>query len=355
MILRVLVGTYSHSFLGVPADGRGIYGLKFDTRDGTASPARLATPCRNPSYLARHPARPIVYAVNEVFAGDGPAVKSYAIDADGRLARQSRQPIAGELPCQLSVDPSGRWLATAQYWSGDVALFPLAEDGTLKPCVAQLRQQASGPNRERQEGPHAHCTVFSDGGRSLHVCDLGADAVYSYALPASAGTPVPGEPLLCRMPAGCGPRHLALMADERFAVVSCELDETVCLLERTGNGWAVRQVVAAFDRSDGAAGTVAAIRVAPDGRHVYVSGRRQSAIACFSVDDKTHALSRLSEADSGGTTPRDIILTPDGKWLLAANQESGSLGILGRDEATGLLSPVSSVSGFGNPVALLVV
>ena len=54
--LRVYFGTYTG------ADSRGIYVCELDLADGSLSEPRLAGEVKNPSFLALHPKRPLLYA-----------------------------------------------------------------------------------------------------------------------------------------------------------------------------------------------------------------------------------------------------------------------------------------------------
>src|SRR5687768_12325655 len=58
--MLVYVGTYTN------AKSKGIYRLELDTATGSLSPASLAAETPSPSFLAIHPNRRYLYAVNEI-------------------------------------------------------------------------------------------------------------------------------------------------------------------------------------------------------------------------------------------------------------------------------------------------
>src|SRR3954451_1260682 len=60
--LWVFVGTYT----GGKAGSKGIYRCELDLTTGKLSPAALAAEVTSPSFLAIHPGRRFLYAVNEV-------------------------------------------------------------------------------------------------------------------------------------------------------------------------------------------------------------------------------------------------------------------------------------------------
>jgi 6-phosphogluconolactonase len=84
-------------------------------------------------------------------------------------------------------------------------------------------------NPRRQEGPHAHCTLFVESGGSefAYVVDLGLDRVFSYRLDPGAGKLTPTEPGFVKLPDGSGPRHLAIDKSSGRAYVCGELDSTL--------------------------------------------------------------------------------------------------------------------------------
>src|SRR4030095_222870 len=74
----VYVGTYDGE------QSKGIYAFRFDGAPGRLTPLGLAAESRNPSFLAIHPNRRFLYAVNEVddFAGkkNNGGVSAFEID-----------------------------------------------------------------------------------------------------------------------------------------------------------------------------------------------------------------------------------------------------------------------------------
>ena len=122
--LRVYFGTYTG------AKSKGIYVAPFDTATGKLGALRVAAETENPSFLALHPTRPLLYAVNEVDNYEGQkagAVSAFAIDpATGELRALSRASSRGAAPCHLVVDRSGRHVLVANYSGGSVASLPIA-------------------------------------------------------------------------------------------------------------------------------------------------------------------------------------------------------------------------------------
>src|SRR5271165_5122035 len=123
----VYVGTYTDK------DSKGIYVFRFDPRTGESGPVELAAESANPSFLALDLTATHLYAVNELDVFDGSmtgAISVFAVDpATGKLKLQQQVSSAGAGPAHLSLDKSGRYVLVANYDGGNIAVFPIRQDG----------------------------------------------------------------------------------------------------------------------------------------------------------------------------------------------------------------------------------
>ena len=355
-MFTIFIGTYSQSIAGMSANGEGIYSCTVDQATGAFGVPVLAAECTNPSYLALDPQFEYLYAVKEVFAASAPAVLAMAVDKRGLLKTLNSQAVPGELPCHVALDHTHRLLATAQYWSGDICLYRLASDGTILPNPTKIQRKGNGPNSSRQEGPHAHFVHFltsETGDITLVITDLGTDSVAFYPITIDCGDIIAGSPKTLSAPEGAGPRHIAFTKNADMAFVVNELQESVLVLISGDQGdWLISQKVQVFPELSTQDGACAAIRISPDERHVYVSGRCQSRVACFSVDCARQALERQGDIATGGEGPRDFAVSPDGTLLVVANQSSNSLTSFYRDPISGLLKATGHSVELGSPVCV---
>jgi hypothetical protein len=149
---------------------------------------QLVAESQDPSFVAVHPDGKYLYAVNE--AGKNSMVSAFAIDeASGKLALLNQLSALGEDPCYISFDRSGKFVLIANYSSGNVAVFPILADGKLGEHTAVVQDSgALGPNKERQDAPHAHWIEPSAHNRFVYVADLGLDRVLIYKFDAAKGT-----------------------------------------------------------------------------------------------------------------------------------------------------------------------
>src|SRR5258708_32610165 len=176
----VFVGTYTDK-----TDSKGIYAYEFDVSTGKLAPKGLAAETSNPSWVVIHPNGKWAYAANE--SGKQSTISAFSIGAkSAKLTLLNKLPAAGEDPCYLSFDKTGKFLFVANYTSGNVVVFPIHPDGKLGEHTALVKDSGTlGPNKERQEAPHAHWVELSADKHLVYVADLGLDRVLAYAFDAT--------------------------------------------------------------------------------------------------------------------------------------------------------------------------
>jgi 6-phosphogluconolactonase len=345
-----LVGTYT-----TKTESKGIYAFDFDATTGTLTPKGLAAETTDPSWVVIHPNRKFVYAANE--AGKASTVSAFALDAkSGKLSLLNSLPSQGEDPCHLSLDKTGKFLLVANYTSGTVAAFPIQADGRLGEHTAVMKDEgALGPNKERQEAPHAHWIEASENNRVVYVSDLSLDRVLTYTFDPTKGTLAPGSSAAAMIP-GTGPRHATFSSNNKFMYVLGELDSSVTVF---AIDWehpfdSIQHLSA---KPDGFAGRNDAAEIAIDrrGKHLYTSNRGNDTIAVFEVFDnfqRKGSLGLVSIVPTGGKEPRNFAIDPSGKYLLAENQFSNNIVVFKIDQKTGGLTPTGQVVSVPSPVDL---
>lgn len=325
--------------------GEGIVAARRDPVSGALTPLGTVAVTPAPSFLARHPALPVLYAVNELADG---RVSAFRVGADGELAPLGVRPTGGAEPCHLAVTPDGGHLVVANYGGGSLAVFPLDGDGVPGERTDLVRHEGHGADPQRQE--HAHCHMVSPGpaGGPLLAVDLGTDSVYRYDLDAASGRLVPRAPRL-RTPAGSGPRHLARHPDGRRCWLVGELDATVAGYELTDDG--VLHQRARVDAS-GRAGHVqpSEVAVGPQGRFLYVGNRGVGTVAVFALAGVVPEL--VAEVETGGEWPRHFALT--GEHLYVADERADMIRIFRVDPGSGIPEPLGEPVPVPSPTCVLV-
>jgi 6-phosphogluconolactonase len=301
-----------------------------DVATGALTATGTTTATGSPSFLAIDPARRHLYAVDEANS----KVEAFALDAaTGALTHVgSDAPSGGSGPAHLTVDGSGKWVLVANYGSGDVAVLPIAGDGSV----------AAGTSLHA--GTKAHEIVVDASNRFAWVPCLGSDYVAQYAFDAVGGTLTASMPATVATPAASGPRHLALHPSRALAYVIEESDSMIGAYAIDGGG-KLTLLQRQSTRAAGAtvANTGAEIQVHPSGSFVYVSNRGDDDLGVFTVaSDGT--LTPTAHVKTGGQTPRHFSLDPTGRWLLVANQGSGDVRVFAIAAASGgALTPTTTM------------
>ncbi|PYV63646.1 MAG: 6-phosphogluconolactonase [Acidobacteria bacterium] len=358
------VGTYTDS------GSKGIYAYEYDAASGKASPLGVAAETSNPSFLAVDARRKFLYTVNETHDYKGAAsgsVTAFAIDPKTHRLRELNEVASrGADPCYISLDKSGNYVLVANYNGGNVAAFPLAADGHIGEASSVIQDQgAVGPNKERQEKPHAHWIETSARNRFAYVSDLGLDRVLIYKFDADKGaltrdgssaSPGGKDFFSATLAPGTGPRHVAFSSDGQFMYVLGELDSTVTVFANDAKEtYKSVQKISALPSGFSGKNDAAEIAMHPTGKFLYTSNRGDDSIAVFTIDTGTGQLTFVERVPGGGKTPRNFAVDPSGAHLLVANQESGNIVAFQIDAQTGKLSGGSEVARVPSPVCLVFV
>jgi 6-phosphogluconolactonase len=305
----VFVGGYTGESGG---RGEGVVLLHRDPRTGALTHAGLAARTPSPSFLARHPRLPALYAVNELPEG---TVSAWTVAGDGALTPLAVQPTGGSEPCHLAVTADGRHLAVANYGSGSVTVFPLDGSGAPGERTDLVVHQGHGPDADRQDGPHAHMVSPDPDSSGMLAVDLGADRVFRYTLDPVSGRLLAREPALAAAP-GSGPRHLGRHPDGTLYVVA-ELAGTLTGYRADPESGALRPGLA-LPTSDGPAPVYPSeLVIGRDGRFIWVANRGPDTVAVFADGERT------AEVPTGGAWPRHMALF--GHHLYVANERSHSV------------------------------
>ena len=350
----VYAGTYT-----TKTDSKGIYAYRFDAASGQLSAIGLAAESGDPSFVAVHPSGKYLYAVNEVgnFGGSNSgAVSAFAIDRQiGKLTFLNQVATRGAGPCHVSLDRTGRFVLVANYDGGSVAVFPVQADGSLGKNSAFVQHAGSGPNKERQEAPHAHWIGTSPDNRFALAVDLGLDEVLIYRFDPSKGSLAPNDPPFAKVNPGAGPRHLAFQRDGKFAYVLSEMENAVTTFaySQKSGSLSVLQTVSTLPKDYSGPKEAAEVIVHPTGKFLYASNRAGvDSITAFAIDPAKGTLLLVGQYSTKGKTPRHFAIDPTGTFLLAANEESNNIVIFKIDPATGALTPTGQAVEVPSPVCI---
>jgi 6-phosphogluconolactonase len=347
------IGTYT-----AKTSSKGIYAYRFDPEKGQLTSIGVAAETADPSFLAVHPNGKYLYAVNEISTfngGAGGAVSAFSIAAKtGALQFLNQVPTRGAGPCHVSVDKNGAYVLVANYDGGSIASFPVHEDGSLGTASGFVQHSGSGPDKERQEGPHAHWIGTSPDNRFALAVDLGLDQVIVYGFDSSKGIFTPMLSGFAKVKPGAGPRHLAFHPNGKFAYVLSEMDSSVTVFSyQAKNGaFSPLETISALPKDYAGRKEAAEISVDPSGKFLYTSNRGHDSIAIFEISPAKGTLKSLGQVLSGGKTPRHFAIDPTGRYLLAENEESNNIVVFHIDPATGNLTPTGQTIEVPSPVCI---
>jgi 6-phosphogluconolactonase len=329
------------------AEQPGIQAFLFDESTGKLEGCGSYTGVNTPSFLVVHPNKHWMYAVSETGVsshGASGEVWAFQLQNEPFLLRLiDHQTSRGDWPCHLQFDRTGNWLMTTNYGSGNAALYPIHAEGSLGEITGFVQHEGKGPNTERQEGPHAHSSIFTPDNRFAIIADLGIDQLVIYEFDEMAGKLL--QHATVKSQPGAGPRHLVFHPNGKWFYAANELASTVTFYEYDdANGTLLEKQTLPTIPPDSPENIVADIHISSDGKRLYVSNRGHNSIAAFDIGDDG-SLSLVSIPSCGGNWPRNFAISPNGRFMLVANQYSNEIGVLPiLDGKEALGTPVSRIA-----------
>ncbi len=343
----IYVGTYS----------KGIYGFRYDASNANLEPVGYLGEIENPSFLILHPDHHYLYAVSELTGHDNPVggVAAFSINQEnGKLTMLNKRSSEGSAPCHLALDKTSKMLMVANYVTGTVSSFPVLENGSLGELASLMKGSGHGPDKSRQEGPHAHEVVVSADNRFAFVPDLGADHIRVYKIDPATAKMTPNDPAFVPLKPGSGPRHLVFSGNEKFAYVISELASTITVFAYHPEDGSMTelQTVSTLPPDFKGENGAAEIKIDYSGHFLYASNRGYDSIAVFAINKENGHLSELQIEKIDGKMPRYIVFDPEGTHLLAANQKSDNILVFKVDQTSGKITPTGQNVPSPSPVCL---
>lgn len=347
--MYMLVGSYA------TPEEEGIKVYRFNEETGTAKYLSGLKGLSNPSYLTPSADGERVYAVSEE-EGESAAANALRFEKEtGNLSLLNAQPTRGGAPCHIALNPTEKFVLTANYLGGSITLFSLDKEGKLQPESRLIAFNGHGPNRERQAQPHLHYVAFTPDGKYLLADDLGTDRIHLFPV-NEAATEGDTHSLLnesqqtdIKVEAGSGPRHLCFHPNQQFAYLMNEISGKVTVFSYDkGKFDAIQYIEADTVNAQGSAD----IHISPDGKFLYASNRlKADGLAIFAVDPEKGTLTKAGYQLTG-IHPRNFIISRNGRYLLVACRDSHFIQVFERDKETGLLKDTGKTIKTHQPVCL---
>ncbi|MBM9507509.1 lactonase family protein [Actinacidiphila acididurans] len=333
-----------HAYIGsfTTEGGRGLTTAAVDPNSGALTALGDTAEVPNPSFLALSQDERTLYAVSETEPEGAAAAFSLADPAAPRLLG-APVAVGGGATTHLSVYQGH--LLTANYAApGSISVVSIGADGALGELRSVLEHEGDGPNRERQEAPHAHAVLPDPAGRRVLTVDLGTDSVRVCELLADSGELEIDRELGLR--SGIGPRHMTFHPAGTHAYVMNELDSIVTVCRWDAEKGSLRALAETRVLPEGTEGEnyPSELVVSPDGRFAWAANRGHNSIAVLTLDESGERLELADTVSCGGDWPRHLTLDPSGTRLYAANQRSGDVTWFEVDPATGIPKQAGSLA-----------
>ncbi|MGF3065987.1 lactonase family protein [Facklamia sp. P13055] len=310
----------------------GLTSITFDSQKETFTERELIDTIQNPTYLALSKDNRYLFTIEKEEPFSGVAV--YKKKHNDTWIKKNYFYHTKAAGCHLFYLDSKKVLYLSNYHEGTIEIYHLNDD-EIKHIQTVTHDGSSVHPNQTQSRIHFTSTFNQD--KFLYVCDLGSDKIYVYSL-AENGSISHLEQSL-NIPAGTGPRHLAIHPNQKFIYIIGELNNTTILCHLKQNGHL--EIIESYHNiptDSHPEATGAAIRISKDGNFLYVSTRYQDQITLFGVDKTSGKLSLLQSISSYGKVPRDFCLSHDEKYLIVAHQDSDYLTLFKRNSASGIIS-----------------
>ena len=306
-------------------------------------------------FLSYAPSKKVLYAVDERKDSgrnekDPTTVLSFKIDPEtAGLSFINKQLTVGSSTASVCVGPGetylytcshgkfdvvvkvietadGKWVNQFVYDDSAVAMYPLAEDGSIGECCDAMVLTGHGVdpstspqgNYHSQASAHAHIVMVDPSGKFLVVCEKASEKVYVYRL---------GEDRLVlasiyQAPLRTGPRH-CIFDKNGHMFMTCEFSNEIwCFNFDSENGilsFNDKKITVADDFTG--RNELATIQVTPDGKYVYVNNRGEDTVVGFSIDaegklTKTFVMPVGKCPADPKDAVRDMKISPDGSFML---------------------------------------
>lgn len=281
-------------------------------------------PTRRAAFLAVHPNRRFLFAVNDVDQhSDLPAgaVESYSIDpASGQLTLLNRRTLSlsATRPRHLAITPEGGHLIVAAYGGGAYNVLPVSRSGELGAVSQILKQMGCGPHPVKQTTAHPHSLAVHPAGKFIFATDLGSDRMNVFTSAAGQLTRISQ----LQFPPGYGPSRLVIHPAGSLLFVQSELHGLLSCYRFEAAPCQLRPLASRTLSQ----GTPLAIH--PSGRVLFATDDRSPGVlTAWQIDEQSGLLASIGSVETGRV--HSLVLSRDGRslYLLRATPDAAAVHI----------------------------
>ena len=216
-------------------------------------------------------------------------------------------------------DAKGRYLLSAYYRTGKVALHQLDSRGAILADDPQWHATAR----------NAHGIAVDKANRKVYVTHTGANAIYQFDLDPSGRSFKPAARPVIRTPEKSGPRHIALHPSKPFAYADNEQGNSITFFRMVKGNLQAVQTLSTVPANWDQGGACARLEMSADGTCVYVANRGHNSIAAFGIDQQSGRLTSMGQVATEAN-PRSFAIHQNGRFLYAGGQDTDRLAVFSR-------------------------
>lgn len=350
----------------ITSDGAHAYATRYD---GNLDAARIEP-------LARNATSGALTATGASLSIPGPYLETLSIDPagetlyyftgaapgqpDGQVMR--RDPSSGNLTPSsafegsgavhpVALSPDGAFLYRSQFKDDSIEILSVAPDGV--PTVIG----ADGPSQVRDG---LTSIVLSPGGEHLYACSRNVGSLSAFSRDGTSGALTELQVLrdgIAGVDGLAGAQSLAVSPDGVHVLVAAREDGALGIFQRNPTSGALTYLARTADGDPGVDGLAGAsdVAVSADSAHVYAAGYEDDALAAFSLDASTGALTPVGVyRDAGGALDgsSSVAVSPTGTHVYVLATRGASLSWYSRNATTGALTFAGRATAHGQSLSM---
>ncbi len=306
-----------------------------------------------PSLLAISPDRGALYIGHR----EVPEITSHRIDDSTGGLTQNGSVTPDGAAAFLATDRTGKFLLSAYYQGGHVAVHPIGGDGSLGGAPTAWLDTEVGAHAVQTDRSNRFAFVPHIARQNDNVLEPpknipGPNRIYQFRFDEATGSLTANSPLQLEQDDMTGPRHYCFHPSLDVVYFSNEQGCSVSAYQIGPSGTlSAIQTVSTLPAGVTARNTCSQIQFSPSGEFLFVPNRGHNSIASFTVD----ADGRLTPAGHAATeaVPSAFSLDPQGKFVFAAGSATGKLAAYSIDSQTGGLTPLRTYAVGARPMSVL--
>ena len=260
-------------------------------------------------------------------------ISGYTVGNDGNLTSIGSPSATGSYPYGITIDPSGRFL----YFSVSTVIPGINEVSgfTINTSTGGLTSLGSSLST----GDFPYDITVEPSGRFLYSANNYSHNISAYSINSATGalTELSGSPFT----GGglSGPWYITADPFGKFLYVTNYNTASVSAFTINTSTGSLSPVAG----SPFAAGiTPQGVISDPSGKFLYVANQNSSNISVYTIDGTTGALTASGSPVATGNFPRFISIDPSGKFLYVANSENNTISGYSVNQITGALTPLAT-------------